>query len=181
MERPGAPSAPPFSYAEWSAWLDAFDRGGCDEDLLALGARSATVWTDGMAQLFAVRMFEAMSGRLNGIGLSLEARLKQIRGEAELSLALVRARREFAALARFAALAVLQEPLRERLSELVRSHLDARQKALEESAGSDRSGRVARAVRATPLNAQPRPDAAGLAPDAASPVPAAGFVRRILL
>jgi hypothetical protein len=181
MDGLGAPAAPPFTYLEWSAWLDAFVSGGCDEDLLALGKRSATAWTDGMAQLFAVRMFEAMSGRLNGIGLTLEARLKQVRAEAELSLALVRARREFAALARFAALPVLQEPLRERLSQLVRSHLDARQKALDESARSDRSGRLARAVRANPLNVGNSPAPPILVQAATPPVPAAGPVRRILL
>lgn len=152
MERSGSPSVPPGSYAEWCVWLDALGRGDCDSELLRLAALSRTIWTAAVAGLFATRVHEAMNDRLNRLGRSLEQRLGRCRDETSVTLALVQTRQEFQALGRFAEIETFPEALRQGLRDLVRQHVATRQETLEKSALADRSGRLALAVRRSPLD-----------------------------
>jgi hypothetical protein len=164
MEAISAPTAPPASYAQWSCWLDAFDSGACDGELLRLAGCAQPTWSNGVAQLFAERLHQSMNTRLNRIGTTLGERLKAVASESAVSLAMIQARQEFASLVRFAELPCLQEVLRKELAALIADHLDKRQKALEENARQDRTGRLAHAVRHNPLNrpTQAPPDVARL-------------------
>ena len=176
MERQPAPSTAPISYDDWCVWVDALEAGSCDAELIRLASLSRTTWTAAVAKLFARRAHDALNARLNRVGSSLQRRLSDCRDEASISLALVHARRSLHALGEFADLDVFPDALREALGDLVRHHVRARQEALEKSARADRTGRLALALRRSPLDQR-----GPVQPFAARAPAAAPTGRRIIL
>jgi hypothetical protein len=155
MECLAAPTSPPGTYADWCDWADALEAGTCDAELLRLAALSTTIWTAAVARMFSTRTHDALNARLNRAGRRLERKLGACRDEASVSLALAQARHDIQALARFAECVTFPDALREGLRNLVDHHARTRQEALEKSARADPSGRLALAVRRTPLHPQP--------------------------
>jgi|GEM_PF-4483690 len=179
MQALDAPAAPPRTYADWSCWLAAFAKANCDGELLRLAGESRTEWTAAVAQMFGARMHRAMTDRLDAVGRRLSGRLQGCASEAALTLALVQARQEFQALARFAELRVLPQALRDGLESLVRDHLDGTQKALEKAAVADRTGRFALVLRRSPVNQPPAVEAAPRPPARLDAAPPSG--RRVMM
>lgn len=174
-----APS-PPRTYADWSRWFDQFAQVDRDDDgALSAAANGHLIWSAGMAENFGARAVDALTTRLDQTGERLETHLRRMRSEAELLKALLDARRSFIAARRFADLVVFPASLREHLNALVSHHASERQKALERSAASDRSGRLAALLRNNPLDRAPSPILAPSPSPTTAATPAA--VRRILL
>lgn len=140
------------SYADWSAWFEAFARGGDDDRLLAQAAASDLDVASTTIDILARRALETLDGRLSGVGDMLQAGLRRIACEQDAVRAVLNARGAFTLLRRYAELPCWPEAMRSRLSGLVDQHLAERQKNLVRNAAEDRTGRLAAAIRNNPLD-----------------------------
>ncbi|MDR2688266.1 MAG: hypothetical protein LBB76_00730 [Azoarcus sp.] len=144
-------SAPPVTYADWSACLDRFEAGGEDEAVMAAMSQGALAWGAGVAPLFAERIVHAFNVRLKRSAERMERDFQYARDETVLARALLDARRALALLNEMAALPTFPEDLRAHLHAEVRRHAERAQKSLEDSARQDRSGRLGNLVRQNTL------------------------------
>lgn len=151
------------TYAEWSAWFEAFARGGDDDDLLARAAMSELNVSSATIDNLGRRATETLDQRLAGVGAMLQTGLGRIACEQDAVRAILNARSAFVLLRRYAELSCWPEAMRGALSGLIDQHVAERQKNLMRNAAEDRTGRLSIAIRNNPL------DRVGLVPPRAVP------------
>ncbi|MBB1634372.1 hypothetical protein [Cupriavidus sp. UME77] len=158
---------PPHTYAEWSACIDAFARGGSDEEVIAAMRAGVLSWTGGVAPLFAQRISEVFSLRLQRIADEMTRALRHGSTGSDhvvLSRTLLDARRKLWVLNRVAQLPSLPGELAGSLQEQLRKYAAQAQQSLEDSARSERSGLLASIIRNNSLlrfDAEPIPASSG--------------------
>ena len=168
----------PASYAQWSLWFDEFASGGNDEALFVRATSGALPWSAGTAERLAERAGAALAARLEAAGLALQSALGRCRTAQDVERAVLDARRCLAMLGRYAALSCWPATLTTQLSALIADTAADLQKNLLRSAATDRTGRLAMALRRTPVDALDRVVVPLEGPPSPLP-PATG--RRILL
>ena len=185
-----APRTGPQTYAQWSAGLDRLASGLEDEDCLALMAQGSLDWSGGVGPLFAQRLADEFNTRLTRCSQRLTRDLRAGADEAGVVRAIVNARQSLFFLHRLAQLPVFAETLRLHLTSEVRGFAERSQRSLEDSARSDRSGRLRLLLQNNPLLRYdtltaplPLAGAAPAAPANAAPLatPPAGARRRNIL
>jgi hypothetical protein len=188
---PSTPATPPQTYAEWSAWLDRLAEATQDEACLEAMQRGVLVWSGGVATQFSKRLAEEFNRRLTRCSQHLTRDLRISNDESRIVQAILNARKMLAFLQRLAQASCLPEVLRVNLTDEVRKFAVRSQESLEDSARTDRTGRLrvllknnsllgyeAQSLPATGSFAAPAP--AAIAPSAPS-TPAGAPRRRIIL
>lgn len=195
-----APQTGPQTYAQWSACLDRLASGLEDEACVALMGQGRLEWSGGVGPLFAQRLADEFNARLTRCSEHLTRDLRAGADEGSVVRAIVNARQSLFFLHRLAQLPAFAETLRLHLTGEVRGFAQRSQQSLEDSARSDRSGRLRLLLQNNPLLRydtltvalplpSPAPSAmAAAAPGAAAPgaaapmaTPPAGARRRNIL
>jgi len=147
-------NTPPSTYAEWVGLIHLFEGGEQDERVVDLLQSARVVLSAGMAERFYRRLIDVFELRLRRVSSSLQKRLDRGADAIAFGAAIVSARSELSALARFSAAPCWPEDattmMRSSLDEFARKTNDA----LEESARKRErfdQGLQLSLVRKTPL------------------------------
>lgn len=138
---PGVPQIP-VTYAQWSACLDLLSEGTQDDACLDCMRQGTLAWSGGVATLFAQRLADEFNLRLTRCSDHLTRDLRQGADESLVVRAILNARQALAFLHRVAQTAAFPETLRAHLTDEVRKFAQRSQQSLEDTAKSDRSGRL---------------------------------------
>jgi hypothetical protein len=168
----------PASYAEWSQWFEEFALGGNDEALFVRAASGVLPWSAGTAERLSKRAGAALAARLEATGRALQSGFGRCRTAQDVERAILDARRCLAMLGRYAGLSCWPATLSTQLSALIAETAADLQQNLLRSAAADRTGRLAMALRRTPVDAL---DRVVLPLEVSSSLPPPATARRILL
>lgn len=146
-----APADVPRSYAQWSVWLDRLSEGLQDEaclDAMCAGELNAS---GGVVTLFSQRLAEEFNARLMRCSEHLTRDLSIGNDESQVVRAILNARKHLAFLHRLAHIESFPATLRTHLTDELRKFAQRAQQSLEDSARTDRSGRLLVLLRNNPL------------------------------
>lgn len=186
------PLVAPDSYAQWSECLERLSSGLEDEACLLCMAAGKLSWTGGVATLFADRLGQEVNARLRRCSDGLTRDLKSTGDESSVVRAIMNARQALFFLDRLVNIPAFPEVIRTHWTDEVKKFAQRAQKTLEDSARSDRTGRLVVLLRNNNLeryrDIQMRPPlATELAPavvvssSTSSTVTGAGMRRRTIL
>lgn len=138
----------PHTYAEWVDILDVFQAGTNDAEVLEAMTQGTVEWQSGVAERFSRRLIDSVNARMNAASDRFQKNVTRAGGsEGEIVRALLALRKEMSFLASAIALPAIPEKEREYYRQLVIDQANRMQKSLEDSAGRDRSGRMASIIR----------------------------------
>ena len=133
----------PRSYSDWTLCLDEIKRGANDDATLSAMEKGVLSWTSGVAERFCAHLFEVINFRLDGASKRLQRNLDMSRGnETAIVSGLMGMRRELGFLKRLTMLPAIPEDKRDYFVRQIAESAGNIQKSLENSAKSDRSGRL---------------------------------------
>lgn len=145
---------PPHTYAEWVSVLEMLKNRSDDALVLDAMHRGTLEWQSGVAERFAKKLIDVINGRMNAATDKFQKEIARSKGsEREIVQALLSLRKEMRFLTGAIDLPVIPEKDRLHYVQLVRSHADEIQKSLEDSARSDRTGRLLSYIRNNRVNA----------------------------
>lgn len=130
------------TYAQWSACLDQLAAGHQDEQCLLEMRQGSLSVTGGVMPLFSKRLADEFNARLSRCSEQLTRDLRQSAEEGQVVLAILNARKNLAFLHRLAHVPSFPDTLRTHLADEVRKFAQRAQSSLEDSAKTDRSGRL---------------------------------------
>lgn len=139
--------ASPTSYAEWSACVETFENGLNDDEIVLAMSKGTLSWTSGVASLFSERISKAFNTRLNRCADRMSRDFQFGGDETTVMLTTLDTRRTLALLHRVATIPAFPKMLQDHLSGEIRNYAERAQQSLEDSAKSDRSGRLASMIR----------------------------------
>ncbi len=143
----------PHTYAEWAVIFDMLRDKEDDDEVLAAMQQGTIEWQSGVAERFASRLIDAVNVRMNAASDKFQKDMGRSQGqERAIVQALLSLRKEMAFLTKAIDLPALPEEDRQHYRQLVRSQADSMQKSLEDSAKSDRSGKMSSIVRNHKVN-----------------------------
>jgi hypothetical protein len=148
---------PPTAYAEWIILLDRLRDENCDEEVLTAMESGKLEWTSGVADRFVSRLVDTVDFRLKRAAELLTRDLGRSQSEsAHLTNAVLSARRRITFVMRLATLPLLPQYVREQIVGIVMGYAESAQKAMEDSAKHDRTGKVLSLIRNNAIsNIQP--------------------------
>lgn len=147
------PLMPPRTYAEWSNLLGLLQSKADDEAALYAMQRGTLEWQYGVAERFLQNLMDVVSARMNTAVDKFQKELGRSHGEERILVqAIGSLRREFAFLAQAVNLPAIEESTRMQCYQVVRQQADKVQQSLEDSAKSDRSGKLAYIIRNNKVN-----------------------------
>lgn len=150
----GSTIAPPRTYAEWVPLLDMLKDKTDDEAVLEAMTAGTVEWQTGVAERFSKKLIDVVNYRMNNATDKFQKDMLRTNGqESAIVQALFALRKELRFLAKAINLPALPEKDRQHYQQLVLSHADNIQKSLEDSAKSDRTGRLSSIVRNNKVNA----------------------------
>lgn len=138
----------PHTYYEWVEILDKLKEKSDDREVLAAMREGTLEWQSGIAERFIGRLISVINYRMNMASDRFQKELDYGKGQENAIIqALLGLRREMQFLAEAADLPILPREEREQCRQLVVSQAGYMQKALEDSAKKDRSGKLASIIR----------------------------------
>lgn len=144
---------PPQTYAQWVSVLDLFKNKSDDESVVVAMKKGTIQWQSGVAERFSQRLVDAVNLRLNNAIDRFQKELNRSRGqERDIVRAILALRKELSFLANAVDLPVIPESDRVRYRQLVSDQADKIQNSLEDSAKSDRTGKLASIIRNNKVN-----------------------------
>lgn len=144
----------PESYAEWADVLDALASRRNDAEVLSAMQAGTLPWQSGVAERFARRLIDTVNGRMNAAADQFQKSMSRSRGQESLIVqAVLSLRKELQFLARVMDIPVIPEKDRRQYVQMVRNQADQMQKSLEDSARTDRTGKLGSIVRNHRVNA----------------------------
>ncbi len=144
----------PESYAEWADVLDALASRRNDAEVLSAMQAGTLPWQSGVAERFARRLIDTVNGRMNAATDQFQKSMSRSRGQESLIVqAVLSLRKELQFLARVMDIPVIPEKDRRQYVQMVRNQADQMQKSLEDSARTDRTGKLGSIVRNHRVNA----------------------------
>lgn len=146
--------ATPHTYSEWVAVLDMLKARTDDESVLNAMRQGTLEWQSGVAERFASRLVNTINSRMNRASDQFQKEMGRAAGqERAIVQALIALRREMRFLSEAIDLPVIPEKDRAQYRQLVIDQANSMQKSLEDSAKSDRSGKLASIVKNNRVNA----------------------------
>jgi hypothetical protein len=143
----------PHSYAEWSKILGFFKEKNMDSDILVAMKQGSIEWQAGVAERFSKKLIKAVNARMNMASEKFQKDMDRSQGkESAIIQAILALRKEMLFILEAVDLPALPEKERKHYKNLVLEQLDAMQKSLENSAKTDRSGKMSSIVRGHKLN-----------------------------
>lgn len=144
---------PPSTYSEWIALLDMLKDKTDDEAVLDCMKKGTIVWQSGVAERFAQKLIDTVNFRMNAASDKFQREMNRTRGqESAIVRALLTLRREMKFLSEVVNIDAIPAKDREQYRQLVIQQADSMQKSLEDSAKSDRSGKLSSIVRNNRVN-----------------------------
>lgn len=137
-----SPLVVPESYAQWSECLDRLSGGLEDESCLRCMSAGKLSRTGGVATLFADRLGQEVNARLRRCSEGLTRDLKSTGDESSVVRTIMNARQALFFLDRLVNTPAFPEVIRTHWTDEVKKFAQRAQKTLEDSARSDRSGRL---------------------------------------
>ena len=142
----------PVSYAEWVDSFEQFKAGARDEEIILLMEQGHIEWTKGVAERLTQQLYETIDYRLRKSSDQLQKELNLCNGnETALVKAILSARKRLAVLKRVAHLPAFPEQVRETMWKLLHDYAKSAQQSLEDSAVTDRTGRIRSLIRNNPM------------------------------
>lgn len=133
----------PRNYSDWIECFDRFKDGISDEEIILKMENGSIEWTRGVAERFTESLYETIKYRLNQSADILQKELDRSNGdESAIVKALLSARKRLALLNRLVNIEAFPEQVKEAMSTLLSDYAKDTQKSLEESAQTDRTGRL---------------------------------------
>lgn len=146
-------TAVPNTYAEWVTILTDFKNKKNDEDVLKAMKAGTIQWQSGVAERFSKKLIDAVNSRMNAASDKFQRDISRSQGqESTIVQAILALRKEMAFLAAAIDLPAIPDEERTHYKKLVIQQADNMQKALEDSAKNDRSGRMSSIVRNHKVN-----------------------------
>ena len=146
-------SPTPHTYSEWVSVLDIFKSKSNDSEVLTAMKNGTVEWQSGVAERFSKRLIDAVNHRMNAASDKFQKDMSRTNGtEGATVQAILALRKEMAFLAKAIDLPALPENHRQQYVQLVRDQADTMQKALEDTAKADRSGKLSSIVRNHKVN-----------------------------
>ena len=145
---------PPRTYSEWVAVLDMLKERTNDEQVLRVMEQGTLEWQSGVAERFSRRLIETINFRMNRASDQFQKEMGRAMGQERVIVsALLALRRELSFLSKAINIPVIPEKDRNKYCDLVINKANKIQSSLEDSAKSDRSGKLASIVRNNRVNA----------------------------
>jgi hypothetical protein len=142
---------PPRTYAEWSAALDALERGDDLEAVILAIEQGEVAWVRGVAEPLSRRFDAVLTAHLSRLSDRLRAELGRALDPIAVGRALLSTRSSLSLWHRIALAPPLPLTLRDHLLTMLDDYASRAQDSLEQSAREDRSGQLAGVVRAHDL------------------------------
>jgi len=143
----------PRTYSEWVIVLEILKSGGNDSEILEVLTLGELEWQSGIAERFIKRLADVINSRMNAAADKFQRDIGSAAGRESLMVnALLSLRKEMRFLAQAAELPAIPEENREQFRRLILEQADNMQKSLEDSAKSDRSGKLSSVVRNNRVN-----------------------------
>lgn len=143
----------PNTYSEWVLVLDKLKNKEDDEAVLMAMKQGTIQWQSGVAERFALSLTSAVDHRLNKATDKFQKEMGYSKGSERMIVgALNTLKKELTFLADAIDLPVIPEKDRARYVKLVKDQADNIQKSLEDSAKSDRTGKLSSIVRNNKVN-----------------------------
>ncbi len=175
------PRTSPRTYSEWSACLDVLEAGLDDAATIAVMRQGTLDWTGGVAEMFSRRIAGTLDVKLQRCADQMARQLGAGGDEVTIVRAMTNTRTILRNLHEMATLPVFPAVLSEHLSSELQRYAQRTQQSLEDSAKSDRTGRLSGLIRNNSLLHFAAAPAAPAGSPAVSPAPAAaapGGIRR---
>lgn len=138
----------PSTYAQWMSVIDNFKNKVDDESTLATMQRGTIEWQTGVAERFSKKLIDAVNYRLNAATDKFQKDMSRSRGqEAYIVQALLSLRKELIFLSKSVDLPVIPETDRKHYKKLIMDQANTIQASLEDSAKTDRSGKLSSIIR----------------------------------
>lgn len=145
---------PPHTYAEWISILDMLKNKTNDEDVLQAMCNGTVEWQSGVAERFSKKLIAVVNYRINSATDKFQREMEWAQGrEKDVVQALFALRKELFFVSKVMNLPALPEKERQQYYQLVIDQANSIQSSLEDSARSDRSGRLASIIRNNKVNA----------------------------
>lgn len=133
----------PKNYSDWIECFDYLKDGTSDEETILIMENGSIEWTRGVAERFTESLYETVEYRVNQSADLLQKELDRSNGdESAIVKALLSARKRLALLNRLANIEVFPKEVKEAMSTLLSDYAKSTQESLEESAKTDRTGRL---------------------------------------
>lgn len=143
----------PHTYSEWVSVLDIFKAKSNDSEVLTAMKNGTVEWQSGVAERFSKRLIDSVNYRMNTASDKFQKEMSRAYGsEGAIVQALLALRKEMSFLVQAINLPALPEKNRQQYIRLVLDQADNVQKALEDSAQKDRSGKLSSIVRNHKVN-----------------------------
>lgn len=143
----------PHTYSEWVNILDIFKAKSNDSEVLTAMKNGTVEWQSGVAERFSKRLIDSVNYRMNTASDKFQKEMSRAYGsEGAIVQALLALRKEMSFLVQAIDLPALPEKNRQQYIRLVLDQADNVQKALEDSAQKDRSGKLSSIVRNHKVN-----------------------------
>lgn len=145
---------PPGTYYEWIAVLDMLKAKSDDAGVLSAMQKGTIEWQSGVAERFSKKLIDAINYRMNTAADKFQKEMTHSNGqERAIVQALIALRKEMCFLSKAINLPAIPPKDRQQYYQLVISQANNMQRALEDSAKKDRSGKLASIVRNNKVNA----------------------------
>lgn len=143
----------PHTYSEWVSVLDIFKARSNDSEVLTAMKNGTVEWQSGVAERFSKRLIDSVNYRMNTASDKFQKEMSRAYGsEGAIVQALLALRKEMSFLVQAIDLPALPEKNRQQYIQLVLDQANNVQKALEDSAQKDRSGKLSSIVRNHKIN-----------------------------
>lgn len=145
--------ATPRTYSEWVEILTIL-KNKTDDDAVVRAMKSGTIeWQSGVAERFSKKLIDAVNFRMNAASDRFQKEISRSHGqEGAIIQAILALRKEMCFLLSAIDLPVLPEKDRQHYVNLVIEQANNMQKSLEDSARSDRSGKMSSIIRNHKVN-----------------------------
>lgn len=138
----------PETYSEWMDCLNALKKGGDDEEVLRAMKAGTLSWQSGVAERFSRSLVNAVNERMNAATDRFQRKMRTGRGsDSDITRALLDLQREMRLLKDAVDLPAIPENYRRQYIAMVQDEAQKMQDSLEQSAKSDRTGRLSYLIR----------------------------------
>ena len=138
----------PQTYAEWMPLIEILKNKADDDNVLIVMKKGTLVWQSGIAERFSKKLIDAVNFRMNAATDRFQKEMLRSHGEERAIVrALLALRKELGFLSEAVALPVIPEKDREQYRRLVIDQASSIQRSLEDSAKSDRTGKLSSIIR----------------------------------
>lgn len=138
----------PSTYAQWMSVIDNLKNKIDDEATLFAMQRGTLEWQTGVAERFSKKLIDAINYRLNAATDKFQKDMSRSRGqESYIVQALLALRKEMGFLSKTVDLPVIPEADRKHYKKLILDQANTIQASLEDSAKTDRSGKLSSIIR----------------------------------